>query len=244
MHQTDNVALKTEIPDNEHFCLFEQTGSSAVTDDLLALGRLQPLPVIQFLNYYKEVPVFAAATVLEVADNELICRTNEAQTRVIEFSGYTILKGAPFRHHVHARAHVDPDAGTVVLSDFNYVEVYPDRRTSVRVRMQVPPVVGIEAGATSFNGRLLDLSLDGCAVNIADREPLGNFSFFYLTIDMPLRPHQEAVKPRVMAKLAKVNEHNKLFRCIFLFEHDKSSENQIGMLIARRQTEIIRELSA
>jgi hypothetical protein len=244
LHQADKQAVKTEIPDNNHFCLLEQTGNGTIDDDLSKLAGLQPLPDVQLLNYYKEVPVFATARILDVAENRVVCRTSEAQTRVIEFSRYTIIKGAPFQHHVYADAHHDPDTGKIFLSGLNYAVVHSDRRASVRVRLQVPAAISIEAGTTKFSGRMLDLSLDGCAVNIADRKYLENFSFFYLTIDMPFRSNQAAIKPRVMAKLAKVYQHNKLFRCVFLFEHDKSSEDQIGMLIARRQAEIIRELSS
>lgn len=241
--QTDNLSLQTGNLDSQLFCLLEQPGDSRVEDDLLNLGRLTPFPEVQFLNYYKEVPVSAAARIASVTEAGLICRTSETQARVIEFSEYTIIKGAPFQHHVYAHAALDPDTRDIVLSDLRYVEVHSNRRASVRVRMQVPPVICIEAGTSKTSGRMLDLSLDGCAINIADRTLLQNFSYFYLTIDMPLKMQQVHVKPRVMAKLARLDQHNKLYRCIFLFEHNKSSEDQIGLLIARRQAEIIRELT-
>ena len=235
--------VQTEVPDNNFFCQLEDPQESPAENDLLKLTSSGSNTDVQLLNYYKEVPVSAPARILAVSKSGLVCRTNVVQARAIEFSEYTIIKGAPFRHHVYANALYDKESGEIALSNLHYVEVHSNRRRSVRVRMQVPPLIGLEAGATKFNGRMLDLSLDGCAVNIPDRSLLESFSFFYLTISMPLKPHQPPGMTRLLAKLAKVYQHNRLFRCIFLFEHDKSSEDQIGMLIARRQTDIIRELS-
>ncbi|MDD2273654.1 MAG: PilZ domain-containing protein [Desulfuromonadaceae bacterium] len=235
--------VKTEIPDNNFFCLMDDPEEGSVENDLSKLASSRPHTGVQLLNYYKEVPLSAPARILEVSESGVVCRTSELQARAIEYSEYTIIQGAPFRHHVYANALYDKESGNLALSALQYVEVHSNRRKSVRVRMQVPPLIGLEAGATKFSGRMLDLSLDGCAVNIPDRDLLGNFSFFYLTIAMPLKPQQPPGTTRLLAKLAKVYQHNRLFRCIFLFEHDKSSENQIGMLIARRQTDIIRELS-
>ena len=234
--------VNTEVLDNNYFCLLEESGDCSVGDDLYKLSSLKHLPEVQLLNYYKEVPVFASAKILTVGENMIVCSTSEVQARAIEFNGYTIIKGAPFQHHVYANTHYDAETGNITLSNLNYAEVHSNRRTSVRVRMQVPPEVFLEAGASKFKGRLLDLSLAGCAVNIPDQKLLENFSFFYLSINMPTKVHKTPTLTRVMVKLARVHQHNKLFRCIFMFEHDKSSENQIGMLIAQRQTEIIREL--
>lgn len=236
--------VNTEVMDNNHFYLMEHSGSSSIEECLLKLSGLRPQPEVQLLNYYKEVPVFANAKIIKVAADVLICSTSLVQTRVIEFSGYSIIKGAPFQHHVHAKALYDTDNKNIILSNLNYVDVCSNSRTSVRVRMQVPPVIGLEAGSSKFNGRLLDLSLDGCAVNIADQKLLESFSFFYLTINMPLKFNQAPTITRIMAKLTKVYQHNRLIRGIFMFEHDKSSEDRIGMLIAQRQTEIIKELSS
>ncbi|MHB8057337.1 MAG: PilZ domain-containing protein [Desulfuromonadaceae bacterium] len=235
--------VNTENPDGHFFCRLESSGLSTIEADLLKLAGLQPHADVQLLNYYKEVPVSAPAKLFNRPEGSLVCRTSEVQARVIEFREYTIIKGSPFQHHVYAQALYDKDTGEIALSDLHYVDVHSNRRRSVRVRMQVPPVIELEAGATKFNGRMLDLSLDGCAVNIPDRNLLENFSFFHLTITTPLKPNQTPGTTRLLAKLARVYQYNKLFRCIFLFEHDKSSEDQIGMLIARRQTEIIRELS-
>ena len=235
--------VKAENSDHNFFDRIENAGERTIDDDLLTLAGLKPHSDVNLLNYYKEVPVSAPAKIVYTPEKGVVCRTSDVQARVIEFSGHTIIKGAPFQHHVYATALCDKETKEIILSDMHYIDVHSNRRKSVRVRMQVPPVIGLEAGASKFNGRMLDLSLDGCAVNIPDRNLLENFSFFHLTIAMPLKPQQPPNTTRLLAKLAKVYQHNNLYRCVFLFEHDKCSEDQIGMIIARRQTEIIRELS-
>jgi hypothetical protein len=130
----------------------------------------------------------------------------------------------------------------VALSDLSYVEVLSDNRSTIRVRMHVPLKVLIEAGTNKINGRMLDLSLKGCAVDIVDGELFKNLSYAHLNIDLPAKAGKETLKLRVGAKLTKVFQQNRLCSCIFLFDHGKGTEEQIGKVIAQRQIEIIREL--
>lgn len=220
----------------EHFRLLEHDQNGSILKELLRLPRRHPLPEVQFLNYYKEVPVFSPARIVYLFGDTLICHAGEAQARAIGFSKGTVVRAAPLKHDVYATAHYDPVTREVALSDFCYVEVLSERRASIRVRMQAPPEVVIEAGPGRFTGRMLDLSLYGCAIEIADREPLGGFTYFYINLETPL-------KARLMSRLMRVEGDTRQLRCIFLFEHDRRSEDQIGRLIARRQAEIIRELT-
>jgi hypothetical protein len=236
------TTLDTTSPQKTHFSFLEHTEGSVILDELLRLPKIKPQPEVQFLNYYKEVPLYGSAKILHTLDDTLICSTNASQARAIEYNKNTIIKSKPLQHDVYAVAHYDYDTGEVALSGFSYVEVLSDRRASIRVRMHVPLSVLIEAGTNKIKGRLLDLSLDGCAIGIADKELMANFSFFYLNMDMQLKSRQATTNARVMAKLVKTEDSTNFSRCVFAFEHDKRSEDQIGCLIAERQAEIIREL--
>jgi hypothetical protein len=213
-----------------------------ILDELLRLQETGQLNEIQLLNYYKEVPVSATAKHIRFLENTLFCRTSEAQARAIEFTLHTIVKSKDLQHHIHASAHYNTDTREVALSGFSYVEDPSERRESIRVRMHIPISVLIESGRKQFKGRLIDLSLDGCAIDIANRELQDSKVCSYLNIDTSLKTNQEIIKVRVMGKLLKADEHNKLSRCIYIFMHDKGSEGPIGKLIALRQGEIIREL--
>lgn len=236
------MQLNTTTSHKDHFCILEQAKGSSILEELLRLPRLKPQPVVQFLNYYKEVPVSGTAEILRASNDTLICRTSESQARAIELNRNTIVKSKPLQHDVFAVAHHDLDTGEVILSDFSYAEVLSDRRASIRVRMHVPLAVLVEAGPNRIKGRLLDISLDGCAIGIADKELMADYTYFYLNMDMHLKAHQKPINARVMSRLVKAEQHNNYSRCIFLFEHDKRSEDQVGTIIAQRQAEIIREL--
>lgn len=213
-----------------------------IIDKLLRLHKIKPLQELQLLNFYKEVPISAPARSIRFADNTIFCRTNDTQSRAIDFSRGSIIKTPHLQHDIYASASYCPETREVALSDLLPAEVPSDNRSSIRVRMHVPMKVLIEAGTNKINGRMLDLSLGGCAVDIADGELLGNLKYMNINIDIPASTGREPHKLRVMVKLGKVFQHKKLCSCIFIFEHNKISEDQIGKLITQRQLEIIREL--
>jgi|GEM_PF-746916 len=214
-----------------------------VWDELMRLKEGKQLQELQLLNYYKEVPILTTGKNVRFSENCLFCSTSEAQARIIEFTEHTVIKSKHLLHHIHASAHYNADTREVRLSDFSYVDVLPECRQSIRVRMHLPSVVLIETGPKQFKGRLIDLSLDGCAIDIGSSELEDSKVYAYLNIEAPLKENQERIKGRVMARFLKAEQRNsKLSRCVFLFLHDKASENIIAKLIALRQGEIMREL--
>lgn len=226
----------------EEHHLVRLEGAPAVFDELLRLQGARKLQGLQLLNYYKEVPIWAPADNPRIAENFLFCRTNEAQSKIIEFTKHSILKSENLQNHVYASADYNSETKEVVLSDFSYVDLLSRRREAIRVRMHIPLTVLIESGTRSFKGRLIDLSLDGCAIDVPTHELDDMKAYSYLNINMPLKNGREEVKVRVMANFLKARPHFKLSRCIYIFQHDKNSENLIGKQIALRQGEILREL--
>jgi len=213
-----------------------------VLDELRRLQEAKQLTELKLLNYYKEVPISSVARSFRFVGDALVCRTNETQARAIEFTKHAIVKSKDLTHHIYASAHYSADTREVTLSDFSYVDVLPEHRESVRVRMHIPIAVLIESGLDQFKGRLIDLSLDGCAVDVAQCELQGSKVCVYLNIETHLKERRHTVRVRVMARFLKAEHHHKVSRCVFLFMHDKGSEDLIGKIIALRQGEIIREL--
>lgn len=227
---------------NELFNHVPLDGDTTVMDELFRLQETKKLQGLQLLNYYKEVPISATVSNLRISEGTLFCRTNETQARIIEFTKHSILKSENLQHHIYAAADYNSDTREVALSDFSYVDVLSKNREAIRVRMHIPLTVLIESGPRNFRGRLIDLSLDGCAIDVATHELEDSKAYSYLNIEMPLKTGREQIKVRVMASFLKANQQQvRLSRCIFLFKHDKS-EDQICKLIALRQGEIIREL--
>ncbi|CAH2032595.1 PilZ domain-containing protein [Trichlorobacter ammonificans] len=214
-------------------------------DDILnrlALLAQQPKPALQFFNYYKEVPVSSPVEILYVFGDTLACRVSEVQSRAIQNSRYTIIRSPQLGRDLYATAEFKEETNEVILSDFAYVEVLPDRRTTLRVKIGGLFRLAVEAGPDTFEAKLRDLSLGGCALEIPDKNLLGKFAYFYLNFSFDLKNYPQPQQLRIMARFLRFEGEGPPARGIFLFEHDKRSEDLVGMYIAQRQAEIIKEL--
>ena len=225
----------------DHLRLLDRGEPGEILETLLKFSQ-QPSHDLQFFNYYKEVPISSAAELLYVFGDTLICRSNPTQTRALKASRHTIIRSQHLSHDIYASADYCAETDEITLSDFAYVDVLPDRRNTLRVKIGGLFQVPMEAGTTTFTGKLKDLSLGGCAVEIPDKALLGTFTYFYLNFTFDLKNRPEPQKIRVMSRLLRFESESKPWRCILLFEHDRRSEDLIGMYIAQRQAEIIREL--
>lgn len=220
------------------------SGKSAEILDLLLSGA-GPDQSAEFslCNYYKEVPISSRGEVLYLFGESLICMASESQSRAICIEKCTIIKSPSLPHDVYAVASYNADSNELSLSGFCYVEVMPDRRTSVRVTPAGLVQVKIEAGTESFSGRLRSISVGGCAVDIDDRKSLGTFRYFFLTGSLFLTGGGEFRIHRLQSKLLRVQDTaDGRIRCIFVLEHDLKSEDIVGRYVTQRQAEIIREL--
>ncbi len=227
---------------NEYYRQIEDDNNDNIVEILLGIVGAEKPAEVRFLNFYKEVAIVSTATITYAFGDTLSCRTSDAQARAIAISNNTIIRSSALRHDVFAKATYQSDTKEVFISDFYYVEVYPERRTSVRVKIDSLFPLIIEAGPMQFNGKLRELSLHGCAVDIPDPELMGNYKFFYLNMDMPFKTFKGTHKSRIMVKFVRGEQGPRSYRCIFTFEHDNTTEDQIGRLLTQRQTEIIREL--
>lgn len=221
--------------------LLDHTAQDEILELLLSFSQ-KPSHDLKFFNYYKEVPITSAAELLYVFGDTLACRSNQTQSRAIKLSKFTIIRSTKLKHDVYATAAYNDETDEITLSAFSYVEVLPDRRNTLRVKIGGLFLVTIEAGTNSFVAKLKDLSLGGCAIEIPDKGLLANFTYFHLNFSFPLQGRQDPYKLRIMARLLRFESDNAPCRCIFLFEHDLRSEDLIGRYIAQRQAEIIREL--
>lgn len=234
--------MEAKLQYEDQLRLLDLEEQENILEALLSLTQISPPPLITFFNYYKEVPISSSAEILYVFDNTLHCRTNATQSRAIELCQFVVIKSAKLKHDIYASASFSPETNEVLLSQFSYVEVLPDRRSSVRVRVAGLVPVIVEAGYDKFQGKLRDLSLNGCLIEIPDRALLGNYRFFQLNLAFEIKTRNEIQKARVMARLLRFENNDNPAKCIFLFEHDKRSEDLVSMYITQRQTEIIREL--
>lgn len=233
---------KASFRRNQYCRRIENDSDDNIEGELLAVFNTLPAPEVTFLNFYKEVAIVSPVDLTNISDDSLTCKTTDIQCRAIATSNSTIIRSASLKHDVFAIASCRSDTNEIIISDLTYVEVYTDKRSSVRVKMDSVHSIQIEAGRNQFNGYLLELSLNGCAVAIPDRQLLENYKYFYLNIDIPFTTIQHSNSTRVMAKLIRCEQKDTNNKCIFVFEHHHSTEDQIGRVLAQRQIEIIREL--
>ena len=200
-------------------------------------------PDIKFFNYYKEVPVSSPAELLYVFDDTLTCRSSELQNQAIKNCRYTLIRSPQLPHDVYATAIFNDRTNEITLTEFAFVELLLERRTTLRVKIDGLFRVTVEAGSDSFIAKLKDLSLGGCALEIYDKSLLGKFAYFYINFSFELKNRPQPMQLRIMTRFLRFEgEEESPARGIFLFEQDKRSEDLIGMYIAQRQTEIIKEL--
>lgn len=236
------MASEPTINYNDYYRQIEDDSNDNIVEILLGIVGAEKPTEVRFLNFYKEVAIVSTATITYAFGDTLSCRTSDAQSRAIAISNNTIVRSSALRHDVFAKATYQPDTKEVFISDLFYVEVYPEQRTSVRVKLDSLFPIVVEAGPMQFGGKLRELSLHGCAVDIPDPQLMGNFKFFYLNMDMPFMTFKGTNKARIMVKFIRGEQNNRSYRCIFTFEHDNTTEDQIGRLLTQRQAEIIREL--
>ncbi len=225
----------------EQLRLLERVEPQMILDRLMKVSQ-QGGGKLQFFNYYKEVPISAPAELLYVFGDTLACRTSETQSRAIKDCRYTILRSARLENKIYANAVYNEETDEIVLSDFALVDVMPDRRDALRVKISGFFEVEIEAGEDRFKARLTDLSLGGCAISVKDKALFGNFTYFYLNLSLSLENQSPPHDLRVMARLLRFENDTPPYRSILVFEHDRRSEDLIGRFVAQRQGEIIREL--
>lgn len=221
--------------------LLEQPDQEMILDKLSNIAA-QPGARLQFFNYYKEVPVLSKAEILYAFGETIVCKASETQVIAIKNSGYTIIRSPQMEHDLYADAEANTDTGEIVLSNFCYIEVLANSRESMRVKVGGLFRVVVEAGADSFDAKLRDISLGGALLEFASRELLGKFSYFYINFVFHLNNRPEPLELRVMARFLRFVNEGTPVKAIFLFEHDRRSEDQIGMFIAQRQAEILGEL--
>lgn len=212
-----------------------------VLDELSHLANPESHYDIRLLNFYKEVPICNEARIRCFFDDTIVCQTGSAQTRAIDLCRYSVLRSPHLSHDVYSTATYDQNTNEVVLSEFNYADVLSDSRAALRVRLNTPVSVIIDAGPKQLIGRLRDISLCGCATEVVDHAVFAGYAVAFLNMELPLK-RQKPLQLRVAGRLIRIEGTVKPFRCIFHFEHDRKSEDTISRFIAGRQSEIIQEL--
>lgn len=226
---------------NEIYQRFNLAGEKKDNEQIIAVlagikaGRLKN--DLMLLNYFREIPVSYAATVVTVEPDSAEFLVNQVQAVVISFEKVTVLKSSHFQRDVIANVnYVNVEKSTIVISTFSYALVRADRRMSVRVELTDPIFATFYYSGGNVKGRLHDLSITGVSVDIPS-DP-GIIVTEKGELDIKLASDLITV-PASVLKVLTIPDGCRL---VFEIEAIRSSEVHISQYIFRRQLEIIKEL--
>jgi hypothetical protein len=192
---------------------------------------------LKLVNYFREIPVSYAATVLTVEENSAEFSVHQIQAVVITLEKVTVLKSRHFQRDVLANVnYVHVEKSRIVLSSFSYALVRADRRMSVRVELTDQVQASFCTTEASVSGNLRDMSLTGVSIYVPEVTDLPLSEKGELTVALPLG------SITVPASLLKTIPLAQGCRLIFEMELSRANELIISQYIFRRQVEIIKEL--
>jgi len=214
-------------------------------EEILALlGKSHEPGDIQLLNYYKNLPICCNAELLSIEQKIAELRVHNYQAIAINEDRFCFIKHKKFPANLVGVAkvqYVHVKKKIAFLRDFQYAEIYSERRKSVRLTIDPATEALVTVGTIQQTGQLQDISIDAAAI-LFDREvDFKEGSEVTLQLQLPLQQNHldlGEIKASVYKKFPRGGKNN----YVFFISHDRAITNQINRYIFQRQTEIIREL--
>ncbi|HEU0264153.1 MAG TPA: PilZ domain-containing protein, partial [Geobacterales bacterium] len=170
----------------------------------------------RFTNYYKELPVSYEATLVGMDRDLVEFRVHEQQALVLTTEKETFLKSSHFASDMQADVqYVNAKRCAVFLRNFVYVTLISEQRRAVRVKLDRPPRVDVLVGGKRFNGKLLDLSVTGAALNIEEGSTIPEGSDALLEMHLLSPEDRSSLRVDVKGCLIKVLTTSSPFRYVF-----------------------------
>ncbi len=196
--------------------------------------------MIKVSNFYKGIIMTHEVSVDNVLDTMSIDVTiNKAHSAVIYIDKNTVIEhkllGVGIKAHLVGVRWSEKEA-TIRFNNFQILKESPIQRQNIRVEPKGDLFVDIEFLNRAMRGRLLNLSINGIAMqftNFLDKE-LVNEMEVKLIFNLP------KVKVKIDAKVIVTNQKEK--KVILSISPTKISQRQILNYIASREIELIKEL--
>ena len=228
---------------NEIYNLVTIKDVQSDTEDILkvfsemAAGRLKY--DLNLLNYYDEVPIGYASTIVSVDKDSVEMLVHEHQALLIKHNNSTLIKCSHFYRELDVQcfaAYVNVAKRTVILHNFSYAQIRATRREAVRVLVHEEVPVTFSYDNVVLEGKIIDVSLNGISIkfdnlpNIAADQP-GQVTF--TLCDNLLE---------VPGWFVKCEPDGTDADCTFRMKPGRMSDRVIGHYIYQRQVEIIQQL--
>lgn len=217
-------------------------------DRLVIIQFLQEMigQQFSFLNYYKEIPVSYAATLLTVENEMAEFAVHEYQAKVINIEKKTLVYSharSPFPEDMIGEAfYVSSAKKRVILCNFGYAHICSGMRKFVRVLLDNPVEADLLFAGDILKGNVKDLSLSGAAISTMSADLLVPGLKIDMFLKLPDLAGDSINEVGMAATIFKVIGTSAPFTCIVEFHAEKHSQQQISYYINQRQVEIIKEL--
>jgi hypothetical protein len=197
-------------------------------------------PETDFMNIYQGVPLVYKASlerieghqaVFKVQSPDSVCLAEEQQTCILDDRMMTGVSARVVSYDILA--------GTVVLSDFRYIDQGIGERMTVRVQPKEPVEVEIHCDEEKIPGELVDISMNGAGVRT---EVSDKYSILLDDKDaqIKLRLLEKALElPGVIQNPTQGVDH---LRFAVLFAAEASDTSTVSRYIAQRRAEIRQEI--
>jgi hypothetical protein len=195
---------------------------------------------LMLVNYYDEVPVSYASTVVGVENDSIELAVHEHQALIMKHEKSTLVKSSHFQNGlgVHCYAnYVNVPKKTVILNNFAYAQIRAERREAVRVKVREKVPVLFNSEVLSLQGSIIDISGIGVSMMCESLPQLDAgqpgelvFTLCGTTVSVPgsfVRANQQEGNESV---------------CMFQMKPDRRNDSFISQFIYQRQVEIVREL--
>lgn len=201
---------------------------------------------MQFLNYYKEMPVSYDATLLNVENEMAEFELHEYQAKVINFDRKALIF-CPFGNSVKEDIlgeafYINSSKKKVILCKFEYIKIRSDMRRFVRVILDRPIEADVNLEDDVLKASMKDISLGGALMNLLSIDGLVERLELSMTVKLPDLNTRSFVTVNVVATVVKIIGDSPPYTCIVEFRPDKQSQQQISYYVNQRQVEIIKEL--
>jgi len=189
---------------------------------------------IKFLNYYRELPVSFAASVVAVDRGVVEMKVHEMQIASMLVQKATFIRSIHFPHGVIANVlRIRKQRCLAYLTQFSYARIHADQRIYVRVKVSDKIDAAFHNEQHLVRGRIEDISFSGVAIKTPKGSILEENIKGMVSICLP------DAKLEVPGKLLKKQGEDVY---VFELEIDTKSEKIISQFIFQQQSQIIREL--
>jgi len=214
-------------------------------EEILALLSTSHEPgEIQLLNYYRNLPICCNAELLSIEEKIAEFKVHNYQAIAINEDRFCFIKHKKFPANLVGVAkvqYVHVKKKIAFLRDFQYAEIYSERRKAVRLTIEPATGAVVTVGTVQQAGKLQDISIEAAAI-LFDREvEFMEGCEVTLQLQLPLQQSYLAlgmIKASVYKKVPRGGKIN----YIFTISDNRAITNQINHYIFQRQTEIIRDL--